>query len=262
MLKINLSNEEFENLTDGFKEHYKLDVNSGKYKLDLGPDVFTTDKDPGALLRAVDHEKERFKKANETAEEYEKKYKELENWKKEQERSGIKDIDELKESFKQDLEDMKNAYEEKERKNKEILEKQKEIAANQLLEKTALEYSQKIFSDNAGVMLPHVKSRMKLSLGELTDAPKIEFLSEDGITNIPEQNFQAFEKSLLTNESFARMKVVSKASGASGSGEGKTAVDTSHADGSKKVYSDYKPGELKRLKETDPELFKELFTNR
>jgi len=71
-LKLKLTTAEFTALSDTLKTEYKLQTD-GTYTLDLGDKVFTTDKDPAALMAALEHERAETAKVKAIADALEKK---------------------------------------------------------------------------------------------------------------------------------------------------------------------------------------------
>lgn len=252
-VKLTLTATEFEALSDDRKADYLIQPDMS-YKLDLGPGVFTSDKDPSKLETALEFERAETKKAKAAADR-------LEAEKLEADRSKITDVEQLRDSFKKELDDFKKQTA-NEKKQEEAKRKQAELQAAQGQVKTkALEIASKLFGTNADLMLPHVEQRLGI-IGD--DNPTLAIIDPTTGQQSLDQNFENFEKALSTHPSFAPMVVVSHASGG-GANDGGTSTGLpsgTTSEGKPKTYGDYKPGELKAIKEKDPARWKELLATK
>jgi len=252
-VKLKLTATEFAELSDDRKTDYVIQPDMS-YKLDLEAGVFTDTQDPAALKAAIENERKQHAATK-------KAFDKLEAEKLEADRSKITDVEEMRASFKKELDDFKKqAEDEKKQQKKERIEALEKAVQGQLKAK-ALEISSKLFGTNASLMLPHVEQRLAIAGG---DDPKIVIVDPlTGNTSL-DQNFENFEKALSTHPSFAPMVVISHASGG-GANDGGTSTGLPNgttSEGKPKTYSDYTPGELKKIKETDLARFRELQSNR
>lgn len=246
-LKYKISSTEFASLSDDMKKEYKMQGDF-TYQLDLGENVFVTDKDPAGLMSALEAEREETRKAKAAADR-------LENEKKEAERAKITDVEELKAHFQKELEERdKRAEADRKTAEKRQLEQQRS-AAEALRKQTALEAASSLFGTNAPLMLPHLEQALRAVPG---DSPKVEII--DPTTGLPsvDQNLENWKKSLSTNELYKPMIVVSKASGGSANDGKGLGTSGTREDGKPKTYYDYKPSELLALKRENPELFSQI----
>lgn len=252
-VKLTLTSTEFNELSDDRKADYVVQPDMS-YKLDLGPGVFTDTQDPAALKSALENERTQHAATKKAADK-------LEAEKLEADRSKITDVEQMRESFKKELDDFKKETA-NEKKQEEAKRKQAELQAAQGQVKTkALEIASKLFGTNAALMLPHVEQRLGI-VGD--DAPTLAIIDLTTGQQSLDQNFENFEKALSTHPNFAPMVVVSHASGG-GANDGGTSTGLpsgTTSEGKPKTYGDYKPGELKEIKEKDPARFKELQSNK
>jgi hypothetical protein len=250
MLALTLTTAEFTAISDDLKKEYQL-TTDGTYKLDLGPNVFTTDKDPEGLFSALEKTREELKTVKAVADKFEAE-------KKQTEIDGIKSVAELKEHFQSQLDARDAAAKAAEEKQKVELAAQRQNNADRMAREKALTIASELFGTNAAIMLPHVQGMLK---GKVSAEGQASIEITDIATNLPsiDQSFENFQKSLSTNEMFKSMVVVSKASGGSANGDGKsTTLATTKDDGSPKTYNDYNSGELVRMKRDQPEAFQTL----
>ena len=252
MLKVTINSTEFEALSDEMKAEYKIQPDLS-YALDLGPNVFTTDKDPAGLMSALENERKEHAATKKVADK-------LEADKLEADRSKITDAEELRASFKQEVDKIRKDHaDERKREAAERKEALTKVAEGQRRTK-ALELASKLFGTNATIMLPHVEARLGIIDG---DVPIVGILDPTTGQQSLDQNFENLEKNLSTNPSFAPMVVVSKASGGSANDGKSSGLPNGKTDeGKPKTYSDYTPTELMAIKQSEPEQFQKLKSER
>lgn len=252
-VKLTLTSTEFNELSDDRKADYLIQPDMS-YKLDLGPGIFTDTEDPAKLKSALESEREETRKAKAAADKLEKE-------KLEAERSKLTSADEIKAHYEKQLADeRKKIADERKADERKRVESQTQ-AAEQMRKTKALEIASSMFGTNAVILLPHVEAMLKAVPGE---QPGVEIIDPaNGLAAI-DQNFDNFKKSLSTNPLFAPMVVVSHASGG-GANDGGTSTGLpsgTTSEGKPKTYGDYKPGELKSIKENDPARWKELLSTK
>lgn len=247
-LKHKINDTEFQTLSDELKKEYKVQADF-TYQLDLGEGVFVTNKDPSGLMSALESEREETRKAKAAADR-------LEAEKKAAEMAKITDVEELRKHFDNELKEMQRKAEAEKKEAEKQRLSQQQAAADSLKKQKALEVASTLFGTNAPIMLPHIEQALR---GVPGDSPKVEIL--DPATGAPsiDQNFDNWKKSLSTNELYAPMIVVSKASGGSANDGRSSGLPSSHTnDGKPKTYHDYQPQELLAIKRENPELFQKL----
>lgn len=252
MLKVSLSSSEFTALSDELKGHYKL-TSSGEYKLDLG-DIFTTDKDPAGLVSALEKEREENIRVRKVADL-------LEEEKKKAEAEKLTDVNDVKEHYQKQLDDIRKSIEKDKKQQEAQLKIQKENSVKEKAKTQALKIAGEIFGERAALMLPHMENMIRGKISE-TGEELIEFLDATSGQPIFEQNPESFKKSVLSNDTFKPMIVVSKASGGSANDGTSNGLATNKEDGTPKKYSDFTSGELVSLKRNQPDLFEELKNSR
>ena len=247
-LKVKLTSAEYEALPDVLKTEYKMQADMS-YAIDLGVGTFVTDQDPAGLKSALENEREETRKAKAAADRLEKE-------KLEAERAGITDVEKLRESFSKELADeRKRVADEKAAEAKQRKEAQ-ELAAAQLVKTRALEIAAPLFGTGAAVVLPHIEGMLQPVPGEV---PGVQFVDPVTKTPLLDQDLENFKKTLSTNELLKPMLVVSRASGGSANDRKSSGLPAgTTADGKPKTYDDYKPGELKAIKDSDPAKFEAL----
>lgn len=245
---MTLTQSEFEGLSESLQKEYALQTD-GTHKLDLGPDVFTTDKDPSALFTALQAERDEVKKLKGIADK-------LEAEKKSTELSKLTDIEEVKAHFQQQLDERDKAAKREAEARKAELVQQREGVAKQQASAKALEVASELFGTKAAIFLPHIERMLKGSVDSAGN-PVLEIL--DPTTNLPniDQNFENFKQSVSTNPLFKDSVVVSNASGGSAN-DSNSSSGTTRNDGSAKGYKDYTPAELLAIKREDPARFSNL----
>ena len=255
MLKVLLTAIEFADLVDGVKEHYQLQPD-GTYKVDLGPDVFTTDKDPAGLISALEKEREENKKVKALADKFEKQIQDAEL-------SKLTDIDEIKENYAKQLEDFKKTQLEEKRKQEAQLKAQQQQIADRTSQQQALKLASDIFGTNAAIMLPHVQNMMKGVVDPTTGEARVELVDSTTGQPLLDQSLENLRQSISTNEIFKPMIVVSHASGGSANGDGNSpGVKLTDDKGNNRKYGDLSTDELVKLKKESPEKFRELYDSR
>lgn len=247
MLNVTLTSEQFELLSDPLKAEYKLDV-TGKYNLDLQPDVFITDKDPKGLMSALEAEREESKRVRAIADAFELKAKETEV-------AGLKTVEEVKVHMAGELLKLQDQRRQDLEQQAAELQKQREATAKQQADAKALEVATTLFGTKAALMLPHVRAQV---VGKLDSAgqPIVEIVDPSTGNASIDQNFDNFSKGLSTNPLYSDMVVVSNASG--GSANGGNPSKGTNSDGTPLKFNDYKPTELVALRKSDPDLFQQL----
>ena len=250
MLKVSLSAAEYTELDDVLKNEYALQTD-GAYKVDLGPDVFTTDRDPVGLMSALTKERDENRKVREVADR-------LEAERKTAELDGAKNVEQVRELFRKELEERDaKAKEEREAREAELMQ-QRQTNATRLANEEALKIASDLYGSQASLMLPHVQARIKGKVME-NGEPLMEVVDPTTQTPILDQNFENLRKTLSTDPMFKSMVVVSNASGGSANGDGmKNTLATTKDDGTLKSYRDYNSGELVRLKRDQPDVFESL----
>lgn len=251
-LKLTLNTEQYNALSDDLKTEYTMQPDLS-YKLSLEAGVFTTDRDPANLMSALEAEREETRKAKAAANRLEKAAKDAE-------RAKLTDVEAIRASYEKDLADERKKLEDERAEEKDRVKKAQAHSAEQMKKSKALELASSLFGTNAAILLPHVEAMIKAVPG---DSPTLQII--DPITGIAtlDQDFGNFKKSLSTNPTFAPMVVVTKASGGSANdGRSKGLPASTTTEGKPKTYRDYTPGELLEIKNSDPDLFKELRSNR
>ena len=250
MLNVTLDATKFAALSDELKGQYNLQ-SDGSYKLDLGG-VFTTDKDPAGLFSALEKEREENKKLKTIADGFESDAAKAAADKLAADQGNLKTVEDVRAHFEAEL---------KKRDDATVAEKNRlqALTAAQALDAKAMEVAQAVFKDNAAIMLPHVKAQLTVLPG---DTPVVQVLDATTGTASMDQNFENFHKALSTDERFAPMVVVSKASGGSANGDKFNGLATTKDDGTQKTYGDFNSGELVRLRSEQPEKFQQLLTSR
>ena len=250
MLKVSVSAAEYGDLDDVLKNEYSLQTD-GTYKVDLGPDVFITDRDPVGLMSALTKERDENKKVREVADR-------LEAEKKEAELNAAKNVEQVRELFRKELEERDaKIIAEREAREAELLQ-QRQTNATRLANEEALKIASDLYGTNASIMLPHVQARIK---GNVTENGESVIEIVDPLTQKPtlDQNFENLRQNLSTDPMFKSMVVVSNASGGSANGDGgRNTLATTKDDGTPKSYKDYNSGELVRLKRDQPDVFAAL----
>jgi len=202
-LKLTITQEEYEALSEGFKEAYVTDGDN--YKLDV-----SGLEDTGALKRAKDYEKEQRKAA-------EKRSRELSD-----EMKGLQDqLDELKNDGsrkKGDVEALERSYQDKIAKQKEESDaaqaKLNRIIEKQTLEAKANQIATKLCGENSDIILPHIKSRMKVEITD--DEAHVRVLNDQG--EVTADSLDDLQNSFFTSDRFAPIVIGSKASGSGAAG--------------------------------------------
>lgn len=249
MLKTKLTVEEYTALSDELKAEYKL-TNDG-YAIDLGPDVFITDKDPANLVSALEKTREELKTVKGIADKFEGES-------KQKELDALKTAEEIKAHFQAELDKRDALAKEEKQAAEQALSEQRQANAQRLASEEALKLSSQLFGDKAALMLPHVERQMK-GVVNSEGVPVVELVDASG-QPLVDQNLDNFSKSLSTNEMFSSMVVVSNASGGSANDGGNKSSGSTNSDGTTKKISDYKSDELVALKKSDPEAFKNLLS--
>lgn len=229
-------------LSDVEKAHYTVQ-SDGKFKLsitDEGSSVFITDKDPTALMTALEHERGETAKAKAAANK-------LEAEKLAAERAGITDVEELTKSFQAQLDARDKAAKDAQKAAEKAKTESQATAAETLRKQTALKVSAELFGTNAAIMLPHVES---IITGVPGETATVQY--NDPATGQPaiDQNFDKWKESVSTHAPFAPMIVVSNASGGSANGQAGAQPSGQKADGTAKGFDDYKADELVAMRST------------
>ena len=145
MLKVSLSAAEYTELDDVLKNEYALQTD-GVYKVDLGPDVFTTDRDPVGLMSALTKERDENRKVREVADR-------LEAERKTAELDGAKNVEQVRELFRKELEERDaKAKEEREAREAELMQ-QRQTNATRLANEEALKIASDLYGSQASLML-------------------------------------------------------------------------------------------------------------
>lgn len=253
MIKVSLTAAEFAELPDALKEHYKLGADGG-YTVDLGPDVYTTDRDPAGLLSALEAEREETRKAKAAADR-------LEAEAKKAKLEGATSVEEVTAHFTAELEAMKKAQKDREKAAAAELAQQRQASADTAAREAALKLATDIFGDKAALMLPHVQARFQ---GTVAEDGSVGMKLIDPTTGQPslDQSLENLKQSLSTNPMYKDMVVVSKASGGSANGGNGSPATLTKDDGTAKKWGDFSSGELMRLKQQQPEVFENLRNTR
>jgi len=253
MLKVTLTAAEFAALPELVQAHYKAAFD-GSYSLDLGPSVFTTDKDPKALMNALEHERNETAKAKAAADR-------LEEEARKEKQNKLTNVDEIKKHYESELDKVKkeNAAAEKKRKADELAQKQN--TADRMADAEALKLASDLFGTNAMLLQPHIAKGVKGIVDE-NGQPQVQYVDMTNGLPLLEQNAEKVRETLSTNPIFKPMVVVSNASGGSANGDQTPSLVQNKEDGTPKAYGDYTSGELVRLKRDQPEDFKKLLETR
>lgn len=191
-LKLKITKEEFDKLSDVIKAEYLTDGEG--YKLDaLGLE------DTGPLKRAHERVKAELADVNNKLSDAEKQISTLFDPKKAQ------DINLLTKSYEKKLEDQKAEFEATNKKNtgfitKTLLDSKAESLANELAGK------------NAKLILPHIKSRLAADFEG--DEPVTRVLDDKG--QVSASTIDDLKKEFVANKDFSSIIIGSKASGGAG----------------------------------------------
>lgn len=258
-LKHTITGFEFAALNDTLKAEYKIQ-SDGNYKLDLGG-LFVVDKDPSALMNALELERNEHKQ---TKSKFDDITRERDEAKKAAELAQLQksgDVEALKKFFTEQQEQQRLQFEAQVKAQMEQVEQQKKAAAEQYRRTKAMELATELFGQKAPILLPAILQNIAVKPSDFGVEPTIEFLGENG-TPMLGATKDTFKQKFLTDPLYKDMIVVSQASGGSAN-EGTNHVPaTRKADGSPRTFKDYSPGELVRLKKSSPDEFKKLLENR
>lgn len=205
-MKYILNKTEFDKLNDATKAFYE-EQDDGSYKLQV-----EGLEDTGALKRAKDHEKTQRKEA-------EKQLREL----KEQFETLQEEITELRESGtgKKDETELDKSWQAKYTKRENELQAQinqlEATLSGQAVDSVANRIASELAGDNAHLMLPHVKSRLKVEM--VKGKPEVKVLDEEG--SVSAFTHEELQKEFLSNQKFSTIVVASKASGSGAGGSNK-----------------------------------------
>lgn len=260
MLKPILTSEEFAAIDSSWHEHYTaVGDGTGTYRIDLGASVFLSDQDPVGLVSALTNERQQHTatkgKFNLIVAERDaaKRAAELSSATKEGDVSAIKDV------FTKQMADMKSSFEGQLKEEKKRQKLQQLEVANQHVRNVALKIATDTFGSNAGIMLLNVQERLVAKPAEqIGQLPTVEYLNAQLQPDLAATE-KSFTDSLLTDDRFKAMVVVSKASGGSANGVGTSvSVSTAKQDGSKKTFVDYSSSDLVTLSRENPDAYKQL----
>lgn len=208
-MKYIIDKTEFDKLDDAAKAFYE-EQDDGSYKLHV-----EGLEDTGALKRAKDHEKAQRKEA-------EKQLREL----KEQFETLQEEITELRESGgkgkgKKDETELDKSWQAKYTKRENELQEQinqlEATLSGQAVDSVANRIASELAGDNAHLMLPHVKSRLKVEM--VKGKPEVKVLDEEG--SVSAFTHEELQKEFLSNQKFSTIVVASKASGSGAGGSNK-----------------------------------------
>lgn len=213
MLKLKLTKDEYDQLDEAQKSFYA--ENGDEFTLQV--DGL---EDTGALKRAKDHEKEARKLAQEKARELESRLKSLE-----EAAEAEKEKLELEAAKKAgNFEELKASYEKKTKEIQAKYEAQmsefKTSLANKELDALASSIAQDLAKDNAGILLPHVKQRLKVEYGD--DGLITQVLDEKG--QVSADSVDELKNYFSTSDAFAAIVVGSEASGGGAAGGSKGSI--------------------------------------
>lgn len=258
-LKSTITAYEFAALNPLLQAEYKGQADS-TYKLDLGGS-FVYDKDPSALLNAVELER---KEHAATKAKFDEIVQERDDAKKAAELAKLQktgDADQLKKYFEVQSQELKVHFESQLKAQTDKMERQLVASAEQFKRAKATEIATELFGSSATAFLPAILQSMAVKPNDLGAEPTLEFLDSSG-TPMLNATKETFKQRYLTDPVFKPMIVGSKASGGSAN-EGTTNVPANRkADGSPKIWRDYKSGELVTLKKNSPDEYKQLLENR
>lgn len=254
-LKPTISAFDFAALKDVLKSEYKLQ-SDGNYRLDLDGG-FITDKDPTALMNALDAERNEHKA---TKSKFDSIVKERDDAKKAAELAELQkkgNTEELRKFFEEQQKAQQATFEAQQKIQNDRIEAQKIAAAEAFRKTKALELATELFGQKAPIMVPALLQQIKVTPTEFGVEPVLEFVNEAGqpILGATKDSYKA---SLLTNPLYKDMIVASHASGGSANGGNSNVPSTRNSDGTAKTWKDYSSGELVRLKKNFPEEFARL----
>lgn len=193
MLKLKISEDEFDSLSDEMKKIYKQDGDSYLLDADI-PNV-----DNGALKRAKDRESQKRKDLEAQLAELQSKLDSISDT--DARKRG--DIDTLEKSWNSKYSDMEKSYGEK-------MKSLQSAYVKEVIDKKAIELANKL-SDSPDLILPHIKGRIKADFDG--DTPITRVLDKEG--NVSALTFDELHKEFVANPIFKPIIRESKASGSS-----------------------------------------------
>lgn len=256
-LKVSINAFEFAALNQLLQTEYKLQTD-GSYKLDLG-NVFVTDKDPQGLLSALESERNEHKS---TKSKFDSIIAERDQAKKAAELAAAQksgDTEALKKLFEDQVKEAREEAAKAVAEQKAMLQRQQQISAEGFRKAKAMEIASELFGKKAEILLPSIMQKINVKPGDFGSDPVIEFIGDNG-SPILGGTKENFKNSYLTNPLYADMIVVSNASGGSANG-GKQESSGANSNGTRE-FKDYKPGELVRLKQTNPAEFQRVMNSK
>lgn len=256
-LKTKLTAFEYAALNDVLKAEYKIQ-SDGNYTIDLGG-AFVTDKDPSALMNALELERNEHKA---TKSKFDSVVAERDAAKKQAELAALQktgDAEQLKQFFEKQMAEVKATFEAQQAAEKQKIELQQKAMAEQFRKNKATELATELFGSKAPLFVPALLEKMTVKTGEFGQEPVLEFVGDNGVPLLGATK-ESFKQTLLTNPLYKDMIVVSHASGGSAN-EGKDIPGTRNSDGSPRKFKDYSSGELMRLKKNSPEEFRKLLAS-
>jgi hypothetical protein len=228
-LKRKLTAAEFAALTDALKEHYKQ--NGNDYVLDAD--------DAGELQRALERERANVTTLTTQSTALQA---EFNAWKDTHARN-TGDVATLEASWKKKLKD-------KEDELGASIKKLQDVISKTLVDERANTLAAKLAGDNAAVLLPHIKSRLKADL--TGDVPMTRVLDATG--QLTALTVDELEKEFVANKSFGAIIIGSRASGSAAgtNGSGTTSVTQG-----KKKFGELSDAERTEWYNRDPKGFSE-----
>lgn len=221
--------ESLDDLDEALHKYYEKKAD-GKYHLKLEND----DAEP--LRRARDHEKEQRQEAERKLKEEQDKNKDLEEkLKKNRPSSGNADLDALERSWQEKLDAQKAEQD-------ATIAELRTGLSKQTVESVATEMAAELAGENAFLLLPHIKSRLRPELKE--GVPSVRVLSESGEPSA--MTVEELQKEFFTSDRFKSIVVTNNASGGGargGSGGGAGKLKFSEASPAEKVAFKRKHGD-------------------
>lgn len=240
-MKIRISKEDYEALSDEIKSLYQADGDEFRMELE---DM----EDTGALKRAKDHEKEARKAAETRSRDLEKSIKEMQ--------TQLEEINNDKSRKKGDIEAIEKSYQEKMVKAQQDAD-QRYNALQAALQRKAVDseatrLATELAGPHAALLLPHIKNRLKADIEDGNVMTRV--IGDDG--NVTADSLDDLKNFFLANDAYSPVIIGSKATGGGAAGSVKGAGGPK-----RKTLKDLSPSEEAALERDNPQEYAKMLAD-